>query len=217
MFIQFEDSLRLVVSSANLYEIDWAQLGQVIWFQDFPRNLEGTPQTNDALEILIDFLGTCVDQDSKEMLQELSKAQYTGFECPENVEDITLNEFVRGGLKLEDYDFNSCAVKFVSSVNGQIPSTEKEKYGLFRFADLIKQNGLEIKESAEIVYQCTSYGNLSRGYLDKFVDTLSGTLSESGESNPDLTSRANLKLIYPTQEYVDRIKAKNGKIFPFDP
>ncbi len=32
---EFDDRLRVIIPSANLYEHDWEQLSQVIWFQDF--------------------------------------------------------------------------------------------------------------------------------------------------------------------------------------
>jgi hypothetical protein len=32
---EFDDRLRVIVPSANLYELDWEMLSQVIWFQDF--------------------------------------------------------------------------------------------------------------------------------------------------------------------------------------
>jgi hypothetical protein len=32
---EFEDRLRVIIPSANLYEHDWVELSQVIWFQDF--------------------------------------------------------------------------------------------------------------------------------------------------------------------------------------
>ncbi|CAI2364989.1 unnamed protein product [Moneuplotes crassus] len=212
MFIRFENSLRLVISSANLYEVDWAQLGQVIWFQDFPRNVDDNAQENDTLEVLESFLESCVDEDSKEMLMDLSTKQYQEFECPTNIEDIKITHFVRGGLNLSDYDFNSCSVRFIPSINGQIKSDEKEKYGLYRFADLISQNeSVNIKDTSKIIYQCTSYGNLKKEYLDKYVDTLTGMIDTDGLSLPEVTERPELKLIYPTQDYVDKIKEKNKR------
>ena len=35
MLYEFDDRLRVVVSSANLYIHDWEMMSQVIWFQDF--------------------------------------------------------------------------------------------------------------------------------------------------------------------------------------
>lgn len=35
MLLEFDDRLRVVVSSANLYLHDWDHMSQVIWLQDF--------------------------------------------------------------------------------------------------------------------------------------------------------------------------------------
>lgn len=48
---EFDDRLRVVVSSANLYIHDWCHMGQVIWVQDFPKKsmvcLGGSEQTTE--------------------------------------------------------------------------------------------------------------------------------------------------------------------------
>ena len=33
---EFDDRLRVIISSANLYRHDWEHMSQVIWVQDFP-------------------------------------------------------------------------------------------------------------------------------------------------------------------------------------
>ena len=40
MLIKFENFLRVVVTTSNLLEKDWEELGQLIWFQDFPYTVE---------------------------------------------------------------------------------------------------------------------------------------------------------------------------------
>ena len=35
MLFEFDDRLRVIIPSANLYELDWEMLSNVIWFQDF--------------------------------------------------------------------------------------------------------------------------------------------------------------------------------------
>lgn len=71
--------------------------------------------------------------------------------------------------------------------------------------------GHKLPLDSEIVYQCTSYGNLSKEYLNKFVDTLTGIVDDNGQSLPETTERPTLKLIYPTQELGDKIMEKNSK------
>lgn len=47
MMLEFDDRLRIVISSSNLYEHDWHQMSQVIWFQDF---FKKSVLSNDAAE-----------------------------------------------------------------------------------------------------------------------------------------------------------------------
>ena len=147
------------------------------------------------------------------MLVEHSKAEFIGFDCPEDFSQIDFSTLIRGDLKLSDYDFNSAAVSLIPSVNGRFSSEERDKYGIYRFANLISNcEALNIKPTSDIIYQATSYGNLSKSYLDKFIDTLSGNLDEMGEPLSEDAKRATLKLIYPTQEYVDKIMEERSKL-----
>lgn len=141
MLLKFNDVLRVVVSSANLLEIDWLELGQVIWFQDFPKNINNESETNDFGSMLRSFLDSAFDDTHKEKLIELSKAQYSGFECPETIEDIGFSELIRGNLKLSEYNFNSAAVDLIPSVNGKIDIEKKDDYGVYRLASLLQKEG----------------------------------------------------------------------------
>ena len=40
ILIKFESFLRVVITTSNLLERDWEQLGQLVWFQDFPYTAE---------------------------------------------------------------------------------------------------------------------------------------------------------------------------------
>jgi tyrosyl-DNA phosphodiesterase-1 len=46
MLLEFDTFLRVVISSANLSEVDWYLLSQVCWFQDFPLLTESETQDN---------------------------------------------------------------------------------------------------------------------------------------------------------------------------
>mmetsp|Transcript_9060 Transcript_9060/g.8053 ORF Transcript_9060/g.8053 Transcript_9060/m.8053 type:complete len:212 (+) Transcript_9060:396-1031(+) len=207
MLIKFTDVLRVVVSSANIYEVDWSELGQVIWFQDFPHNTENVSQSNDFSEVLTEFFDSCFNDTNKEMLIEHSKAKYIGFECPEELSEINFSTFIRGGINFSDYNFNSASVSLLPSINGQVPNERRNKYGIYRFADLISNcENLTINPTSEVIYQSTSYGNLSKSYLDKFIDTLTNTTNEFGEAACSEEERPTLKLIYPTQEYINLVQ-----------
>ena len=57
MLIEFDDRLRVVISSSNLYVHDWEHMSQVIWLQDFfPKGAEESKLENDFEEYLTLFL-----------------------------------------------------------------------------------------------------------------------------------------------------------------
>lgn len=211
MLIKFADSLRVVISSANLIELDWQELGQVIWFQDFPLNTENEEQTNDFLETLSSFMELSYNDTHREALRGISGSRFFDKVLPEETSDIKFHHLLRGELNLSAYNYNSAAVDLISSVNGQILGKDKTKFGMYRLADLISKSEYKPNANSEIIYQCTSYGNLSKDYLHKFVDTIVGNVDEHGEAAAE-SVRPELKLIYPTQEYVDKVMEKNGKL-----
>ena len=53
---EFDDFLRVIVCSANLTEISWDCLSQVIWIQDFPRTHKQADKTQEFKEYLKDFM-----------------------------------------------------------------------------------------------------------------------------------------------------------------
>lgn len=59
---EFDDRLRVIVPSANLYILDWEMLSQVIWFQDFfpsgkkEKEEEEDKSDNDFKSYLVKYL-----------------------------------------------------------------------------------------------------------------------------------------------------------------
>jgi len=149
MLIKFSDCLRVVVSSANLLEIDWKELGQVIWFQDFPKNDDATEQTNDFLETLSNFFNSSFNDDHKKVLQDNGAKPYCGFSVPENIEDINFNDMIRGDLDLTSYNYNSASVSLITSINGRIPYEDRHKHGLYRLAHLTST--LQVRHTPKII------------------------------------------------------------------
>eukprot|EP00345_Euplotes_harpa_P001152 CAMPEP_0168323082 /NCGR_PEP_ID=MMETSP0213-20121227/3280_1 /TAXON_ID=151035 /ORGANISM="Euplotes harpa, Strain FSP1.4" /LENGTH=264 /DNA_ID=CAMNT_0008325107 /DNA_START=525 /DNA_END=1319 /DNA_ORIENTATION=- len=122
----------------------------------------------------------------------------------------TFKDLIRGELNFIDYNFNSAAVEIVPSIAGIISGKEKLGYGQYRFGELVNKHLPEQKPDKDSVisYQSTSYGSLSKQYLQKFVRTLSGDTHDLINDDEEC---ASLQLIYPTQEYVDGVMATTGK------
>lgn len=53
MLFEFDDRLRVIVSSSNLYSIDWETMSQVIWFQDFFHKQHNSPRTSEFEDYLV--------------------------------------------------------------------------------------------------------------------------------------------------------------------
>lgn len=93
MLLEFDDRLRVVVSSANLYMHDWLHMSQVIWLQDFwPVSLESNEEEEKKDKPKSDF---------KEYL-----AHFMQCACP--VKDHNL--VYRQKIDLNKFDFTPAAV-----------------------------------------------------------------------------------------------------------
>ena len=102
---EFDDRLRVIVPSANLYDFDWEYLSQVIWFQDFfpvkqkAKNKEEIKEEEPSKkkykeEVKVEDL----DNDFKQYLQF-----YLEKIVPRNVK---VKEVYRKKIDLNKYDFS---------------------------------------------------------------------------------------------------------------
>jgi len=107
ILLEFDDRVRVVISSSNLYRFDWELMSQVIWFQDFFRKDSNGPRRNQSSEF---------EDDLKEFVTRL---------CPKNLK----REVFRRTIDLWKYDFSTAIVKLVGSVNGRFTGQELYKYG----------------------------------------------------------------------------------------
>jgi tyrosyl-DNA phosphodiesterase 1 len=112
MLLEFDDRLRIVVSSANLYMHDWEHQSQVIWLQDFwPVDQQPEESKNDFKVYLGSFMDAV---------------------CP--VKDHSI--IYRQKIDLSKYDFSTAAVHLVASVNGRHNDVNLSKFGLKRLGKL---------------------------------------------------------------------------------
>ena len=103
MLLEFDDRLRIVIPSANLYELDWEMLSQVIWFQDFfpkPKVSSSSEENkNDTPNDFRDYL-----------------VRYMTDIYPKNVKT---REVYRQTINLDKYNFSKASAKLIASVNGR--------------------------------------------------------------------------------------------------
>ena len=101
---EFDDRLRVIIPSANLYVLDWEMLSQVIWFQDFfPKKPVGDSEFKDYLE------------------------KYMERVVPRNIGKN--RQVYRQKIDLDKYDFSTANAKLVASMNGRFNGPDLNRYG----------------------------------------------------------------------------------------
>ncbi|KAJ7291566.1 tyrosyl-DNA phosphodiesterase-domain-containing protein [Mycena rebaudengoi] len=173
MVLIYPGFLRLVITSANLIDID-VELGDNSWFiQDFP----SLPEPNPAYK---------QTEFEKHLVGHLADLQ-----CPKDF----LDRYFAVGL----HDFSSAKVYLVTSKRGSFSGRQAELYGQLRLSRIISRKILrKFKTDAEIPKMtfevCVgSIGHLeTAGMLKTLLDSCAGNRQESIEGKPAI------KLVFPT-------------------
>ncbi|CDW91716.1 tyrosyl-dna phosphodiesterase [Stylonychia lemnae] len=176
---QFEDRLRVILSSANLTNYMWYYIQQCIWAQDFP--LLKLPSSKSKLE----------ERKSENDFKH-SLGKYLEHLVPWNVRKNP--DVFRQKINLDDYDFSKAQVHLVESINGRLKGDKISEYGLMRINSLIKQHH-PLPEKSKIWIQASSIGRMWPKYLQDFYYTLTGILI-SEERIHD-----RFGFIYPTESH----------------
>ena len=102
--LEFDDRVRLVVTSANLYKVDWELMSNVVWFQDFfAKDVLGDDIVTTEFEM---YLST--------FLSDLCPQQKKG---KENTA-VKPQPVYKAEIDLSKYYFGPTVVKLVASVHG---------------------------------------------------------------------------------------------------
>lgn len=56
MLLEFDDRLRVVIGSPNIYRHDWEVMSQCIWFQDFFEKVKGKKRPTEFERYLKEFV-----------------------------------------------------------------------------------------------------------------------------------------------------------------
>jgi len=150
MLLKFQTFLRVVISSANITDIDWNIYSQVIWLQDF--KLTKTREENEKSQFYQDlygFLKRCYPPDG---------------ELP---------------LSLNDYDFSDSAVDIVPSISGKFDSESAKKYGYFKIAEITKKSEIsfDMEFPPILTYQTSSLGLPKHTFMSEFYQAFCGYLN----------------------------------------
>ena len=109
MLLQFDDRLRVVISSANLYRFDWELISQVIWFQDFFPSK--TKNHSDFEQDLALFMERVKPKQSRKQVYAKE-------------------------IELKNYDFSTAKVKIVGSVHGRHTGDDLNLFGINRLSEI---------------------------------------------------------------------------------
>lgn len=177
MILFYKDSsLRVIVSTANLYEDDWENRVQGLWISDkLPALPEGVSHTAHG-ESETGFRG--------DLMRYLIQYNIT-----------KLQPII---ARIRESDFSSVNVFFVASVPGSHRDSGKGIYfGHQRLGTLLSENSAPVDDSSPIWLQCSSIGSLgssASAYLTGEIAT-----SFKKDSAPvGLRRLPSMKLIYPS-------------------
>lgn len=169
---EFDDRLRVLVTSANLTVYSWQDISQVIWAQDFPKTQQ--PKDCEFKSYLSSFI--------KQMIPKVVHDKQHIFRKP---------------FDINQYDFTHANASLVGSVNGRFHGDEKNLYGSKRFASLMTNKlRVVLGDKSKIWVQASSIGKIWPRFLQEFYFDLTGSLVSQERIH------TRFGFIYPTERFV---------------
>jgi len=149
MVLEYSGSVRVVVTSANLIEIDYERKSQSLWYQDFPARSAPHLDAGSA---------------------DAGRAHW-----PAHARDFadTLADYLRRlGLPyafLSEYDFSPATVVLVTSVPKATDVDAPQRYGYAKVRQWLEKLGPSPdSDEGSLVVQCSSIGTLSDKWVRSF-------------------------------------------------
>ncbi|KAL6063243.1 Tyrosyl-DNA phosphodiesterase 1 [Balamuthia mandrillaris] len=210
MILQYDDCLRVCITSANLTKEDWDSIGQNIWFQDFPlKQTSSSSSSPSSFYISLKQFLRSIKVDS----EDLEQYDFSGAEG-ELVASVP-------GWHNRDalYQYGHMRLR-----------------SLLRSLIWPQVNAPASSSCPPIDYQMSSIGTLYKTFVSEFIESLSGaeeqkridksdnnkntrgatkkrtttTKSQSSSSSSRVSSLPSLRLIYPSASTVQRAPYKAG-------
>lgn len=177
MLLFYKDkSLRVVISTANLYEDDWDNRVQGVWVSDkIPSLTDGVSFTNHG--------------ESKTNFRSDLMRYLISYNIPKLQPIIA---------RIRESDFSGVNVFFISSVPGSHKDTGNGiQYGHARVGKLLSENSAPIDDSNAIVVQCSSIGSLGSSAAYYLTGEIAASFKK--DSAPiGLRRTPNVKFVYPS-------------------
>eukprot|EP01028_Stygiella_incarcerata_P005905 TRINITY_DN24392_c0_g1_i1.p1 TRINITY_DN24392_c0_g1~~TRINITY_DN24392_c0_g1_i1.p1 ORF type:complete len:557 (+),score=142.00 TRINITY_DN24392_c0_g1_i1:58-1671(+) len=208
MILRYIDFVRIVISSSNLGDGDYKVIGQVFWAQDFEL-VEAKNGTGEGQHVHLD-----VDDDDSEDRSEDFLIGLNSFLNDMGVPPAIVQ------LHLKSVHIEKVRIELVASVPGYHNGSRKSAYGHMRLRSLISHEESRMRSGRggggwdgidrddQIVYQCSSFGKLDRGFVNQFLTSIGiseldvprrraiGNPSSASSGGDDLP----FAVVYPTQE-----------------
>ena len=145
MLLRFDSFLRVVITSANVTEFDWCDIGQTIWIFDAKQKSAITPQSDFGTR-LVDFVG--------HLLSEAS---------PEN-KQLWLSDV------LPLFNFNTSFATLIVSVPGLWGGDQLNDFGQMRLKSVLVSHGLSENKSVHV--KVSSLGLCPDNWMKEFEASL---------------------------------------------
>ena len=170
LFFYKDKSMRVVVSSANLYQDDWDDRVQGVWVSEKLSALSSSSTNENVGESVTNF--------RKDLVRFLK-----------NYNNPTLQPHID---RIKKSDFSSVKVFLITSIPG---NHHGDAHGHLRLRALLKENSAPINEEHPIIMQSSSLGNFGQSVDSYLKDEIMTSMSEN--TDPSKT-RPDIKLIYPS-------------------
>ncbi|ORZ22399.1 tyrosyl-DNA phosphodiesterase-domain-containing protein [Absidia repens] len=159
MLLFHQDSLRVVIGSANLEPYDYNDLENVVFIQDFPQRYDSSGSSASDLP-----------QFAKDICNLLDEMH-----VPVSVKN-----------EMKKYDFTKAKAHIVASVSGVFEGDDKyRKYGHTRLADIVNEIGAnDPSKKPKIEMQTSSLGALTKSYLQELYTSFCGTHPYANQNIP---------------------------------
>lgn len=196
--IRFKRMLRVVIGSANLFKADWESWSNVIWYKDLLFKSKGSKGTTEFDSFITECLGKSYN---------------------------TITKFLK--LELDRFDFREIKVEPVLSTPFQLRPKDKEKVkesvlrGLPQLRAIMTRRPPYKKfklKTMKIYYSSSSIGGVDFGFVYQFVTAVAPYLAEKDyilNYEDQKKFYRVIRLVYPTQGYVQTINNPNTKCLLF--
>nr|CAD7427039.1 unnamed protein product [Timema monikensis] len=176
LFRYSDESIRVIVSTANLVESDWENRTQGLWVSPACPKLPADSDTS---------AGDSPTEFKSDLLRYL-----TSYKLPQLQEWVTA---------VRETDFSTIRVCFIASVPSTHRGPEFEKWGHRRLASLLKKHvTAPVDSSWNILAQCSSIGSLGPEPEAWMCGELRSSMAQRAGASIALQSLPQFKVIYPS-------------------